>query len=196
MALPMRSPPTSPPLAKRARLDPDEAFSALPPSPSISSSPNKATSNGHTHGLNNGDAPPIATSAPAPANLQKSAIDAAGSDDEEGEEPVPVTSVAEEEDLARRDMYLDTVSFNLMQCSSSARLTASQISRQSLDFDFERLCSKSLSNINVYACLICGKYFQGRGRGSWAYRHAVGENHRVWLNLETEKACTSDEIDG
>lgn len=34
---------------------------------------------------------------------------------------------------------------------------------------------------------MCGKYFQGRGRGSWAYRHAVGENHRVWLNLETEK---------
>ena len=39
----------------------------------------------------------------------------------------------------------------------------------------------------MYACLVCGKYFQGRGRGSWAYRHAVGENHRVWLNLETEK---------
>lgn len=39
----------------------------------------------------------------------------------------------------------------------------------------------------MYACLVCGKYFQGRGRGSWAYRHAVGENHRVWLNLTTEK---------
>lgn len=62
-----------------------------------------------------------------------------------------------------------------------------QVSRASLDFDFERLCSKSLSTINVYACLVCGKYFQGRGRGSWAYRHAVGENHRVWLNLDTEK---------
>lgn len=44
-----------------------------------------------------------------------------------------------------------------------------------------------MSNINVYCCLVCGKYFQGRGRGSWAYRHAVGENHRVWLNLATEK---------
>lgn len=39
----------------------------------------------------------------------------------------------------------------------------------------------------MYACLVCGKYFQGRGRGSWAYRHAVGDNHRVWLNLATEK---------
>jgi U4/U6.U5 tri-snRNP-associated protein 2 len=69
-----------------------------------------------------------------------------------------------------------------------------QVSRQSLDFDFERLCSKSLSNINVYACLVCGKYFQGRGRGSWAYRHAVGENHRVWLNLETEKVSRRDPV--
>jgi U4/U6.U5 tri-snRNP-associated protein 2 len=69
----------------------------------------------------------------------------------------------------------------------TVKVSLCQISRQKLDFDFERLCSKSLSNINVYACLVCGKYFQGRGRGSWAYRHAVGDNHRVWLNLSTEK---------
>lgn len=31
-----------------------------------------------------------------------------------------------------------------------------------LDFDFEKLCSVSLSHINVYACLVCGKYFQGK----------------------------------
>ncbi|NXX61903.1 SNUT2 protein, partial [Scopus umbretta] len=28
---------------------------------------------------------------------------------------------------------------------------------------FEKLCSISLSHINVYACLVCGKYFQGGG---------------------------------
>lgn len=33
--------------------------------------------------------------------------------------------------------------------------------RSVLDFDFEKLCSISLSHINVYACLVCGKYFQG-----------------------------------
>lgn len=92
----------------------------------------------------------------------------AESEDEEEIAPDDVVP-AEEEDLSHRDMYLDSVS------------------RANLDFDFERLCSKSLSNINVYACLVCGKYFQGRGKGSWAYRHAVGENHRVWLNLTTEK---------
>ena len=35
------------------------------------------------------------------------------------------------------------------------------ISRTVLDFDFEKLCSVSLTRINVYACLVCGKYFQG-----------------------------------
>ena len=34
--------------------------------------------------------------------------------------------------------------------------------RHVLDFDFEKLCSVSLSHINVYACLVCGKYFQGK----------------------------------
>jgi U4/U6.U5 tri-snRNP-associated protein 2 len=35
------------------------------------------------------------------------------------------------------------------------------IERKILDFDFEKLCSVSLVNMNVYACLVCGKYFQG-----------------------------------
>lgn len=35
------------------------------------------------------------------------------------------------------------------------------VDRKRLDFDFEKLCSVSLSHVNVYACLICGKYFQG-----------------------------------
>uniref|UniRef100_A0A8C5IYE1 Uncharacterized protein n=1 Tax=Junco hyemalis TaxID=40217 RepID=A0A8C5IYE1_JUNHY len=41
--------------------------------------------------------------------------------------------------------------------------------RSVLDFDFEKLCSISLSHINVYACLVCGKYFQGESPlwGCW-----------------------------
>lgn len=35
------------------------------------------------------------------------------------------------------------------------------IDRTVLDFDFEKLCSITLTRINVYACLVCGKYFQG-----------------------------------
>jgi len=61
------------------------------------------------------------------------------------------------------------------------------INRSVLDFDFEKLCSVSLSHINVYACLVCGKYFQGRGKGTHAYTHSVLEGHHVFLNLETQK---------
>lgn len=48
-----------------------------------------------------------------------------------------------EDKLSRNCPYLDT------------------IDRSILDFDFEKLCSVSLLNNNVYACLVCGKYFQG-----------------------------------
>ncbi|XP_044003408.1 U4/U6.U5 tri-snRNP-associated protein 2-like isoform X2 [Aphidius gifuensis] len=61
------------------------------------------------------------------------------------------------------------------------------INRQLLDFDFEKLCSISLSQINVYACLVCGKYFQGRGTNTYAYTHSVAEGHHVFLNLHTLK---------
>ncbi|CCM03771.1 uncharacterized protein FIBRA_05918 [Fibroporia radiculosa] len=67
------------------------------------------------------------------------------------------------------DMYLDT------------------INRAVLDFDFEKVCSVSLSNINIYGCLVCGKYFQGRGRNSYAYAHAIHEDHHVFINLESTK---------
>ncbi|RKF73166.1 putative mRNA-splicing protein ubp10 [Golovinomyces cichoracearum] len=67
------------------------------------------------------------------------------------------------------DLYLDT------------------IDRAVLDFDFEKLCSISLSNINVYACLVCGKYFQGRGPKSHAYFHSLESVHHVYINLQTQK---------
>lgn len=61
------------------------------------------------------------------------------------------------------------------------------IDRRALDFDFEKLCSVSLSKVNVYACLVCGKYFQGRGKSTHAFIHSVSEFHHVFLNLETLK---------
>jgi U4/U6.U5 tri-snRNP-associated protein 2 len=67
------------------------------------------------------------------------------------------------------DLYLDTIDRNV------------------LDFDFEKLCSVTLSNINVYACLVCGKYFQGRGPKSHAYFHALDEDHHVFINMSTQK---------
>ncbi|MCJ1365850.1 hypothetical protein MMC16_004975 [Acarospora aff. strigata] len=67
------------------------------------------------------------------------------------------------------DLYLDT------------------INRSVLDFDFEKLCSVTLSNINVYACLVCGRYYQGRGPKSHAYFHALEVGHHVYVNMQTKK---------
>uniref|UniRef100_A0A674MTG7 Ubiquitin carboxyl-terminal hydrolase 39 n=1 Tax=Takifugu rubripes TaxID=31033 RepID=A0A674MTG7_TAKRU len=89
-------------------------------------------------------------------------------DDDDNEETVRRGRVVEDK-RSRHCPYLDT------------------INRSVLDFDFEKLCSISLSHINVYACLICGKYFQGRGLKSHAYTHSVQFTHHVFLNLNTLK---------
>ncbi|KAI9502211.1 hypothetical protein BX070DRAFT_226936 [Coemansia spiralis] len=95
---------------------------------------------------------------------------AINSDDDDGDE----LSSADEGIVHTRashvdSMYLDTVD------------------RSSLDFDFEQVCSVSLSNNNVYACLVCGKYYQGRGKQTHAYFHSINDNHHVFINLQTLK---------
>ena len=58
------------------------------------------------------------------------------------------------------------------------------IQRFSLDFDFEPSCSISLeTGPHVYACLVCGKFFRGKGRQTPAYTHAVDEGHYVYIHL-------------
>lgn len=67
------------------------------------------------------------------------------------------------------------------------------INHQVLDFDFEKVCSVSLSDQNVYACLVCGRYFQGRGRATHAFTHAVQSAHHVFINLRTDRIyCLPD----
>ncbi|KAF8755953.1 Spindle pole body protein [Rhizoctonia solani] len=72
-----------------------------------------------------------------------------------------------QENTRAADLYLDTVN------------------RAALDFDFEKVCSVSMSNQNIYGCLVCGKYFQGRGKSSHAYAHSIHEDHHVFIHLET-----------
>lgn len=62
------------------------------------------------------------------------------------------------------------------------------VDRSQLDFDQERLCSVTLSNLNVYACLVCGKYFAGRSKTTPAFFHALEVDHHVFLNLATLRA--------
>ncbi|MQL84256.1 hypothetical protein Taro_016757 [Colocasia esculenta] len=96
--------------------------------------------------------------------------------DSDEEQPAPDGARQQRQVELRRDCpYLDTVN------------------RQVLDFDFEKFCSVSLSNLNVYACLVCGKYYQGRGRNSHAYTHSLEAGHHVYINLQTERVyCLPD----
>ncbi|KAJ2912491.1 hypothetical protein MD484_g7927, partial [Candolleomyces efflorescens] len=87
--------------------------------------------------------------------------------DDDWEEEVAIP--AQKAEPMASDLYLDT------------------INRQVLDFDFEKVCSVSTSNINIYGCLVCGKYFQGRGRNSYAYAHSIHDDHHVFINLATTK---------
>ena len=60
------------------------------------------------------------------------------------------------------------------------------VNRQALDFDMEKLCSVNLGNRNIYACLVCGKFFAGRGKGTPAYTHSVQCSHFVFMNITAD----------
>lgn len=60
---------------------------------------------------------------------------------------------------------LETGSELVSKKAKGSGLYLDTIQRYMLDFDFEKVCSVSLSNLNVYACLVCGKYFQGKDIG-------------------------------
>lgn len=54
-------------------------------------------------------------------------------------------------------------------------------------FRFEKFCSVSLSNFNVYACLVCRKYYQGWGCKSPAYTHNLEIGYHIFINMNMEK---------
>jgi U4/U6.U5 tri-snRNP-associated protein 2 len=57
------------------------------------------------------------------------------------------------------------------------------IHRELLDFDLEKVCSVTLASNHVYVCLVCGKYFEGRGKQTPAYLHSLEVSHHLFLNL-------------
>lgn len=67
------------------------------------------------------------------------------------------------------------------------------ISRSALDFDLPPICSISLQSHNVYICLVCGKYLQGRSPSSHAYAHSLQVRHHLYLGLSSEAVyCLPD----
>jgi U4/U6.U5 tri-snRNP-associated protein 2 len=107
---------------------------------------------------------------------------------EDEEEPKrAMVGVEEEEEDDDDELVAPTVVRQIAPIEGFDDLYLDTISRSVLDFDFEKLCSVSLSNINVYACLVCGKYYQGRGPKSHAYFHALEVGHHVYINMQTQK---------
>ncbi|KAI9765954.1 MAG: hypothetical protein M1835_007275 [Candelina submexicana] len=96
--------------------------------------------------------------------------------------PVPISPDVDEDQSA-----LTAPSRQTIPADGFTDLYLDTINRSLLDFDFEKLCSVTLSNINVYACLVCGKYYQGRGPKSHAYFHALEVGHHVYVGMETKK---------
>jgi U4/U6.U5 tri-snRNP-associated protein 2 len=152
------------PASKRARVEDEEMQS---PGPVNGASTNGRLMSPRPQDQDNIDI--LGAEAEEHAELEEAGAQSYDQDDEVEESAVtaPRRQAAPEEGYT--DLYLDT------------------IDRKVLDFDFEKLCSVTLSNINVYACLVCGKYYQGRGPKSQAYFHALEEGHHVYVNMETKK---------
>ncbi|KAK5173410.1 Ubiquitin carboxyl-terminal hydrolase 10 [Saxophila tyrrhenica] len=150
--------PVNSPASKKARIQ-DVPDEDLPPPPP----PPEERTNGHA---TTGSTPDIASA----DKEEHDELEEADALDDEDEDNGQIRTLRQKEAMdGYQDLYLDS------------------ITRSALDFDFLRQCSITLSNQNVYACLVCGKYFSGRGTKTPAYFHALEIGHHVYINMETKK---------
>ena len=112
-------------------------------------------------------APPLAPAPPPPPPADVHIADASPDDDDDDDDDAPAAPAPR-----------PTTVVSGRDCPHLAT-----INRAALDFDFEPACSVTLSPVNVYACLVCGKYFAGRGPRTPASAHALGTGHAVFLRL-------------
>ncbi|ANZ75237.1 BA75_02234T0 [Komagataella pastoris] len=85
------------------------------------------------------------------------------------------------------DIGLHTNDSATNKLSQVRNIYFSTINRHKLDFDFEKKCQVTLSKSNVYCCLVCGKYLQGRAPTSQAYLHSLDVNHHLFISFSTLK---------
>lgn len=107
--------------------------------------------------------------------------------DKNGEEQEEAVSSAESNEIQEEQSAYSASTRQTAPLDGYTDLYLDTIDRSVLDFDFEKLCSVTLSNINVYACLVCGKYYQGRGPKSHAYFHALEVGHHVYVNMQSKR---------
>ena len=67
------------------------------------------------------------------------------------------------------------------------------VKRHTLDFDQLKQCCLTLATSSIYCCLVCGKYFKGRGSTTPAYIHALDLEHYLFINCHNLKIyCLPD----
>lgn len=119
-----------------------------------------------------------------PRKRQRKALDGSTRSNEGVHKPYPSSEPDSDSD-SELPQYLQPLQDHKTSTASD-NFYLDTIDRTVLDFDFSKECSISLSKTNVYACLVCGKYFQGRSVTSPAFNHAINQHHHVYLNLKTE----------
>lgn len=110
-----------------------------------------------------------------------------GSDDDDVDVPVPVPASATLVPRAKRARLLESSSSpntNKSCLSNPSCPYLDMVDRKSLNFDFAKFCSVTLSPQNVYCCLTCGKFFTGKSTSSPAYTHSVSTSHYVFMALD------------
>ena len=83
------------------------------------------------------------------------------------------------EEYDRRPVKTSTLTVGYLNIVHSVNLEV-------LDFDVERTCSETLAIRNVYLCLVCGKYFQGKGQNTPAYKHALSKYHHIFMSMTSD----------
>ena len=67
------------------------------------------------------------------------------------------------------------------------------INRKALNFDDAKICSVTMNKVNIYCCLICGEFLQGRGKQSPANVHSLEMGHYLYMNVESGQVfCLPD----
>ena len=141
----------------------------------------------HINGFSSVSGQPYRTNGKAKENDERAGNDILAAADEYEEEMEEGANTADELENQGEQSAYSATSQQQAPTEGYSDLYLDTIDRSVLDFDFEKLCSVSLSNINVYACLVCGKYYQGRGPRSHAYYHALEVGHHVYVNMQTKK---------
>ena len=124
-----------------------------------------------------------ATAAPASAPSAAAPADAAADDDEDDDDD-------DDDEDAPLDSSLQQAEEHLKKKNKRKKLTGAEcpyldtINRSALDFDFAAACSVSLATANVYCCLVCGKFYAGKGSKTPANTHSLDAGHHVFMRID------------